>query len=62
MKIHELEYLPVRNVALRQPLGKWRPSDVCFVSLYGHWCHMRYADNVVVSVPASAVVNIEWAA
>lgn len=63
MKIHELEYLPVVNVAmLRRNEDTWTPPGECLgASLYGHWCHLRYADDVIVSIPASSVIRIEWA-
>lgn len=60
MKIKDLDYLPVTELVLRTTPE--HPSAVgAAVSLYGHWCHVRYSDGRYVSVPASSIVRIVWA-
>jgi hypothetical protein len=64
MKIHTLEFLPVGAVYVLDILvGGIRKLDTPepdAVSLYGHWCHVRYADDTVESFPAAHIVSILW--
>lgn len=57
MKIHELEYLPVRAVWLKS--SPEALEDALAVSLYGHWCHIDMGDKII-SIPTSSISEIEW--
>lgn len=65
MKIHSLEYLPVDTVFVIDAVNECgvhslttpRPEAV---SLYGHWCHVRYPGGAVESFPVHRIHSILW--
>lgn len=64
MKIHELEYLAVDalvvDVASECGAITIASDQVEAVSLYGHWCHVRYHTGRIESIPAHHVRSILW--